>query len=76
MGQIVKGICVLLFRDALGESKISLDYLPIVILIFFVYYNILITCRIFLGFQFLVRNEEKNGIPHEETRKFRGIFLL
>ena len=34
------------------------------------------TCRIFLGFQFLVRNEEKNGIPHEETRKFRGIFLL
>ena len=32
------------------------------------------TCRIFLGFQFLTRNEERNGIPHEETRKIRGIF--
>ena len=33
------------------------------------------TCHIFLGFKFLVRNKEKNGIPHEETRKIRGIFL-
>ena len=28
---------------------------------------------IFLGFSFLVRNEEKNVIPREKTRKFRGI---
>ena len=28
-----------------------------------------ITCRIFLGFKFLVRNEKKNGIPHEKREK-------
>ena len=28
-----------------------------------------ITCRIFLGFEFLVRNEKKNGIPHEKREK-------
>ena len=33
------------------------------------------THRYSLGFQFLVRNEGKNGIPHEEMRKIRGIFL-
>ena len=27
------------------------------------------TCRIFLGFEFLVRNEKKNGIPHEKWEK-------
>ena len=29
------------------------------------------TCRIFLGFEFLVRNEKKNGIPHEKREKTR-----
>ena len=28
----------------------------------------------FLGFKFLVRNEEKNEIPCQGTRKIRGIF--
>ena len=27
------------------------------------------TCRIFLGFEFLMRNEKKNGIPHEKREK-------
>ena len=31
------------------------------------------THRIFLGFKFLVRNEEKKEIPCRGTRKIRGI---
>ena len=34
------------------------------------------THPIFLGFRFLVRNEEKNDIPCQGTRKIRGISKL
>ena len=35
--------------------------------------DILYTCHHFLGFKFLVRNEEKNEIPCQGTRKIQGI---
>ena len=31
--------------------------------------DLVITCRIFLGFEFLVRKEKKNGISHEKREK-------
>ena len=32
-------------------------------------HQLMATCHIFLGFEFLVRNEKKNGIPYEKREK-------